>query len=103
MVDVDHRLFAQGAQRLRLDNEDFAPQRLLDAHALRRELAVGRRVRAQLKESVMILAHAARLPNSFCAPAFMPSRAASKRDGFRSEERRDAAGDRESPFGQLGM
>ena len=57
VVDVDHRLLGERGQRRGLDDEEFAPQRLFDPHALRGQLAIGRRIGAQLKESLIVVAH----------------------------------------------
>ena len=58
VVDVDHRLLGEKAQCLALDDKDVAPERALDAEAVGGELAVGRRVGAELKERAIGGAHA---------------------------------------------
>ena len=57
MVDVDHRGFRQQADRFALDDEKLAAHRFFDAHAVRGQLAIGRRVGAVLEKAVRRFAH----------------------------------------------
>ena len=58
MVDVDHRLFRKQPDRFGFDDQNFAPQRLLDAHALVGEFAPRRRIDAELEEWAIGVGHA---------------------------------------------
>ena len=57
MVDVDHGLLGQKADRLAADGEDFAPAEGLDAHALGGELAIGGLILAEGKQRRILIGH----------------------------------------------